>query len=283
MAALQTLSGGEGRTVAYTRAGRGRTLVLIHGIGESHASWGPVADGLARDHDVVALDLAGHGGSRSATAIMYALDTTIANVALPSMVGDLGALIAGLKLDKPLLVGHSLGGVVATLGSSQLPVRGVLVIDQPLELSGFGSALAPMKDALFTGDYAGAVEGMMSAMGFNHVPAALQGPIKAARAKATRDTYLAICAGMFDANALQATTALVDDVLRAIKVPYLVLMAEGAAPGYGAWLKTRMPQSQVEEWPGGHWLHLVDAKRFTARLRKFDKPKRKGLFGLFGG
>lgn len=272
MAALQTLSGGEGRTVAYTRAGRGRTLVLIHGIGESHASWGPVADDLARDHDVVALDLAGHGGSRSAKA-----------GDLGAMVGDLGALIAGLKLDKPLLVGHSLGGVVATLGSSQLPVRGVLVIDQPLELSGFGSALAPMKDALFTGDYAGAVEGMMSAMGFNHVPAALQGPIKAARAKATRDTYLAIWAGMFDASALQATTALVDDVLRAIKVPYLVLMAEGAAPGYGAWLKTRMPQSQVEEWPGGHWLHLVDAKRFTARLRKFDKPKRKGLFGLFGG
>lgn len=44
-----------------TRSGRGKPLLLIHGLGGSHRSWDPVSTGLAEARDVIALDLPGHG------------------------------------------------------------------------------------------------------------------------------------------------------------------------------------------------------------------------------
>ncbi|MBI1239256.1 MAG: alpha/beta fold hydrolase [Alphaproteobacteria bacterium] len=271
MGPVETLPGGEGRTIAFSRGGTGRTVVLLHGIGESHASFAPISADLQRDHDVIAVDLAGHGAASAPKA-----------ADLAAMVGDVGALIAALKLDKPLLVGHSLGGAVASLAAASVPIRGAIVIDQPLALAGFREALAPMKDALFTGDYKTAVEGMMGAMGFGQLPEALQGPILASRDRTPRETYLAIWAGLFDDEGFAATEALVDSVLKGITVPYLALVAEGAAPGYGDWLKARMPHAITEEWPGGHWLHLADQARFTARVRAFDAlPPKRGILSLF--
>jgi 2-succinyl-6-hydroxy-2,4-cyclohexadiene-1-carboxylate synthase len=45
------------------RAGTGPRLVLLHGFTQTGRCWGPVADDLARDHEVVRLDAPGHGGS----------------------------------------------------------------------------------------------------------------------------------------------------------------------------------------------------------------------------
>lgn len=48
-------------TMQYTRAGRGKPLLLIHGLGGSHRSWDTVFTALAEERDVIALDLPGHG------------------------------------------------------------------------------------------------------------------------------------------------------------------------------------------------------------------------------
>jgi 2-succinyl-6-hydroxy-2,4-cyclohexadiene-1-carboxylate synthase len=50
------------------RAGAGPRLVMLHGFGQTARCWGPVADDLARDHEVVRLDAPGHGGSSAARA-----------------------------------------------------------------------------------------------------------------------------------------------------------------------------------------------------------------------
>lgn len=50
-------------TLALHRTGAGETLVLLHGLGESHVGWRPVLDLLAAEYDVIALDLPGFGGS----------------------------------------------------------------------------------------------------------------------------------------------------------------------------------------------------------------------------
>lgn len=48
-------------TMHHTRSGRGKPLLLIHGLGGSHRSWDTVFTSLAKERDVIALDLPGHG------------------------------------------------------------------------------------------------------------------------------------------------------------------------------------------------------------------------------
>lgn len=48
-------------TMHHTRSGRGKPLLLIHGLGGSHRSWDPVLTSLAKTREVIALDLPGHG------------------------------------------------------------------------------------------------------------------------------------------------------------------------------------------------------------------------------
>ncbi|QGN55478.1 alpha/beta fold hydrolase [Novosphingobium sp. Gsoil 351] len=48
-------------TMHHTRSGRGKPLLLIHGLGGSHRSWDTIMTALAKERDVIALDLPGHG------------------------------------------------------------------------------------------------------------------------------------------------------------------------------------------------------------------------------
>jgi pimeloyl-ACP methyl ester carboxylesterase len=61
----KALAGKDSPAVYAHRVGSGETLVLLHGLGESHIGWRPVIDLLAGDYDVIALDLPGFGRSRS--------------------------------------------------------------------------------------------------------------------------------------------------------------------------------------------------------------------------
>lgn len=45
----------------YEKSGTGKPLLLVHGLGGSWRSWGPVLDGLAREREVIAIDLPGFG------------------------------------------------------------------------------------------------------------------------------------------------------------------------------------------------------------------------------
>jgi pimeloyl-ACP methyl ester carboxylesterase len=74
-------------------------VVLLHGVGLDATMWGPLADLLADDVDVLALDLPGHGARRPAPA-----GVTLA---------DLADEIAGDVPPGAHLVGFSLGALVA--------------------------------------------------------------------------------------------------------------------------------------------------------------------------
>ncbi len=49
--------------LATERRGAGERIVAIHGFTQNRRCWGPVADDLARDHEVVLVDAPGHGDS----------------------------------------------------------------------------------------------------------------------------------------------------------------------------------------------------------------------------
>ncbi len=108
----------------YVRAGRGPTVVLVHGFGESLMAWRAVFDQLAGRADVIALDLPGFGLS-SKPPSGYATDSLAADL--------LGALDA-LDVHRAVLVGHSMGGAVVAAAALRDPgrVRALVLVDPAL-------------------------------------------------------------------------------------------------------------------------------------------------------
>ena len=87
----------------YRETGSGRPLVLLHGIGMSHAAWDAVTPYLQATRRVVAFDIAGFG---STPALPRETPPTVPNL-VEALVRSMGAI----GLDTPVdFAGNSLGG-----------------------------------------------------------------------------------------------------------------------------------------------------------------------------
>jgi pimeloyl-ACP methyl ester carboxylesterase len=96
-----------GHLVHVVEAGDGPPVVLVHGFAGSTLDWeGPVMSGLARTHRVVALDLLGMGFSARGDDLEYGW---------PLWSTQVGAVMDALGIARASVVGHSLGGAVATV------------------------------------------------------------------------------------------------------------------------------------------------------------------------
>ncbi|MGW5670906.1 alpha/beta fold hydrolase [Micromonospora sp. NPDC003776] len=103
----------NGINLYYETHGSGQPLILLHGGLGSGEMFGPVLPALAQRHRVVAVDLQGHGRTAD---IDRPLD-------LQFMADDIAALIDHLELDRPDLVGYSLGGGVALRAAVKYPEK----------------------------------------------------------------------------------------------------------------------------------------------------------------
>jgi pimeloyl-ACP methyl ester carboxylesterase len=87
--------------LAFERAGSGEPVVLLHGTNADRRVWDPLLPRLTPHRSVVAVDLPAHGAS-PATSFTP-----------PAFARDLAALLDDLGLDRPAVVGHSVGGWTA--------------------------------------------------------------------------------------------------------------------------------------------------------------------------
>jgi pimeloyl-ACP methyl ester carboxylesterase len=101
----------NGINLYFEAHGAGRPLILLHGGLGSGEMFGPVLPALAERHQVIAVDLQGHGRTAD-------IDRPID---LQLMADDIAALIDHLGLDKPDVVGYSLGGGVALRIAAKYP------------------------------------------------------------------------------------------------------------------------------------------------------------------
>ncbi|MFI6073045.1 alpha/beta fold hydrolase [Actinoplanes sp. NPDC051343] len=93
-------------------------LLLLHGAGGNLAHMTTLARALRAKHRVITVDLRGHGRSGDGP---WTWDAAL---------GDLAAVCVQMELDRPAVVGHSLGGMLAALWGQRHPeASGVVSLD----------------------------------------------------------------------------------------------------------------------------------------------------------
>lgn len=115
----------DGHRIALrTWAGTGPPLLLIHGISSAGSVWNPIIRRLAREFTPIAIDQRGHGASdKPETGYLY-----------DDYIGDLDGALDALGIEHPLIMGHSLGGIVTLWWAARHPDRAAALVieDSPL-------------------------------------------------------------------------------------------------------------------------------------------------------
>lgn len=92
------------------------TVLFLHGFSDVAASWGPIAEKMTHfGHRVIAPDLRGFGQTDWIGDGGY--------YHFPDYIADMDALLRALELERIYLVGHSMGGTVATLFAGSRPEK----------------------------------------------------------------------------------------------------------------------------------------------------------------
>lgn len=137
------------------RAGRGPTVVLIHGSAGATHTWRNVLPALARVADVIAVDLPGHGFTTGATT---------GQLSLEGMTNAVRELLRTLDVMPTLGVGHSAGAAVLLQLTSYREVAPQSVIgcnSALVSINALGQLLLPVSRVLFD---AGPVRSLAAAL-----------------------------------------------------------------------------------------------------------------------
>ena len=119
----------NGIKLYYEVQGQRRPLILLHGGLGAIEMFGPNVPALAKGRQLIAVDLQGHGRTAD-------IDRPISVV---TMSDDIAALVKHLKVDRPDIMGFSLGGGVALQTAIRHPevVGKLVVVSTPFRRTGF--------------------------------------------------------------------------------------------------------------------------------------------------
>lgn len=248
----------NGIRLQYLRTGGARPpVVLLHGLIGSGACWTPLARALEAGFDVVMPDARGHGGS-SAPLHGYRYD---------DHASDVMGLIRGLELSRPVVLGHSMGGMTAAVVASRGAgiVRGAILVD-PTFLS------LERQREVRDSDVA---EQHRQALGLSRAELVTQARARHPRrsleivelqAEARLSTRLAA----FDV--LTPPTPDYRDVVRAIEVPAMLVIGDSPVVTLemASELRALNPRLRVEQIPeAGHGLPFDQPEQLADRVLSF--------------
>jgi pimeloyl-ACP methyl ester carboxylesterase len=244
--------------LAYDVQGFGPPLVFIHGLTFDRTSWQPITDRLAGEYRCIAIDLPGHGDSDGP----------------PRLLDDVAAavhrLLEELGIERPLMVGHSMGVAVAGIYAAAYPVRGVVNIDQPLFVRPFAELVRSLAPALRGDDFHAAFEPFRQSIGVDRLPEPERSRI-AARQRIRQDLVLGYWDEMLRATPAQFQER-IDTSVAAITAPLLAVFGHVLDDREQQHLRRLLPAAEVDEWPGhGHLVHLEEPDRFARRLAAFAR------------
>lgn len=101
-------------SVHESGAAAGTPVILLHGFSGNYTRWGGVRELLSVNHRVIAYDLRGHAETDKRADMDYSF---------PAHVEDLAGLMDALEIERAIIAGHSMGGMVAQHFALKYPGR----------------------------------------------------------------------------------------------------------------------------------------------------------------
>ena len=241
--------------IAYREAGEGPALLLMHGIGGSSKTWEEQYRAFAASRRVIGWDAPGFGGSApapEATADRWA--------------DEAAGLLDRLGVETAVLLGHSMGGIIAPRVASRHPGRIEKLILSGTR-AGFVGALGWEErqrefDTLTPEERGGTRAAGMAAPG----------------ASAEVLARLALIAGEVTREAFAGGVAVLNgtdnrDILKALDLPALVLCGKEdgiAPPERGEEIAGLLRDARITHFEGaGHAAYAEKPDAYNARLAEF--------------
>lgn len=235
-------------------------LVFLHGLTFDRTIWRPALDALAPldpRRRVVTFDLPGHGASPDQDG--YDIEDVISTV---------HRAVEEASLDRPVMVGHSLGGVLATVYAARYPTRGVVNVDQPLFVAPFAQLVRSVAERLRGPDFAQVWQMFETSFHTELLSPAAQQLVR----DSSRPRQVVVLGYWNDVinSPIASLTATIDNGLALVRetaVPYVVVAGSEPPPMYRQWLHERLPDSRFEVWPdSSHFPHLAHPDAFAKLL-----------------
>lgn len=242
--------------LAYDDRGAGVPVVLLHGLMFDRTTWRPIIERLGAGVRSLAIDLPGHGETGGAPRSV-------------SEVAELvHALLDDLGVERPLIVGHSMSGAIASIYGATYPVLGVVNVDNPVDIRPFAQLVRGLAPALNGPRFAAAFKPFQQSLRLDLVPEPLRSQVLA-----SQDVRPELVLGYWDQiirSNPEELQAWIEESLQRIDAPYLAIFGRALDPTERDHMVQRITGLQLEEWPGGgHFVHLSNIERFTTRLHRF--------------
>jgi pimeloyl-ACP methyl ester carboxylesterase len=201
--------------------------------------------------------LPGHGESNSQER--YTVDEVAATVHDALTAGGFGP---------PVVVGHSVSGLIATFYAARHATHGVVNVDQPLDVTAFAELVRSLEDRLRGPDFPELWSMFEASFHTELLPAEAQRLVRST-SPVRQDLVLGYWNQIFELPTAELN-ALVDDALadlRERRLNYTYVSGNAVDPTYVQWLKARLPDAEIVSWPdSSHFPHLAHPEQFAAIL-----------------
>ena len=250
---MDWIAGGAGRLRVETMgAGAGTPVLLLHGGGADRTHWHALAPLLATDRRVLSFDQRGYGESDPPSD---------GRRDLAAMSGDVLAVVEGMHLEHPVLVGHSYGGAVVAETVARFPDRfsGAVFLDAAGSLAGVPAAdLAEWRALVAPERFRGTARAWFEQILHEARPETRQ-HVLSTLGLTGRDTYVA---------SMESLLSYDPTVVRRFPGPTLLVTVRGLDGPLGMRAAVpELPNVFVEDT--SHWPHLDRPAEIAGIVRRF--------------
>lgn len=249
----------------YEASGNGPPIVFIHGALSDHSAAAQQLETFSDTYTAITYDLRGHGKTTNPQHAPYSIDL---------LAEDLRAFITEMGLERPVLCGISMGGMIAQVYASRYPdqLSGLVLADT------FSPAFLDRRDRIKRSSIVNAMAGLIRIVGYNRAKGLMLWFGRKLERNQTTSLRPDAFPDMDTADAVNALKAVAgfhttDIDLSSITVPTLILYGEhetSIISRHAPTLSAQIPDSTVQEVPdAGHASPWDNPEFFNSAIQAF--------------